>query len=54
MITVAFVTGGAILLVALIGLVYMASQRSKGDETGRRTQVNKGPATPKRTEGREA
>ena len=54
MITVAFVAGGAILLVALIGLVYMASQRSKSDETGRRTEVSNGPATPKRTEGREA
>lgn len=52
MITFIIIAGGAVLLAGLIALVYLSSRRTKSDETGRRTEVNNGPTTPKRTEGR--
>lgn len=53
MITFIIVAGGGVLLVGLIALVYLASRRTKTDETGRKAaEQNQGPATPERTEGR--
>ncbi len=53
MIAIAFVVGGLLLIAALIGVVYMASQRNREDETGRRTEGAPPRSTPRRTEGRE-
>lgn len=53
MLTFVIIVGGSVLLVGLIALVYLSSRRNKSDETGRRTEVQQGPSTPARTEGRE-
>ncbi len=53
MLTFIFIAGGAILLVGLLFLVYAATQHSKKDETGRRTEASQPRTTPARTEGRE-
>ena len=52
-ITFVAIFGGIILLVGIVWILYRGTQHSKSEEMGRRTEVSTGPATPKRTEGRE-
>ena len=53
MITFVWIFGGIILVLGLLGVLYMGTRHSKGDETGRRSETATGPAKPARTEGRE-
>ena len=53
MITFIIIVAAIILLGGLLFIVYNATQHSKGDETGRKTEAGEGRTTPARTEGRE-
>ncbi len=53
MVVLIIIAAAFILLGGLLFLVYNATQHSKRDETGRRTEAGQGRTTPARTEGRE-